>query len=265
MSSPAKQPCAPPLNLVPNGTAGSAFPPPLDESIIPIASTNPGYGDLVASLLDDAADPADGFDQAVADTSAAIDAWDAALAAQDADLDAILTLLAAADPSPADSSLADYSNSFDAGNALVAGAQGLSVPDIGQLNTLWVSAGTTVPTPPSGTGVQVPGQITVGDPPFTYLLKTTLVGVGGGGASHVQLTHPGSVITSATLQSAGPIYEKVPGGGISPVPSQDVVVAVSIDPVAAGLAQAAVLIYAGALIPFPRGVAINVQPKPAGG
>lgn len=147
MSSPATQPCAPPLNLVPNGTTGSAFPPPLDPSDIPSSDSNPGFGDLVNQALAGVADPSDGFDQVVTDTVGLIDELDSVLAAGDTDLDAVLSLLAAADTSNSDAALTDYTNSFADGQSIVSSAQALSVPDLLTLPISSLPAGGPGPAP----------------------------------------------------------------------------------------------------------------------
>lgn len=202
MSTTPKQPCAPPLNLVANGPAGSAFPTPPGDSDLPPVDTDPGFGDALAAILDDVGSDADGFDQVVSDTVGLIDGLDAVLAAQDADLDTILTLLSETDTSPTSTALGDYANSFGVGNELLASAQGLAVPDLGFLNTLWVGPGTQTVPPPTGPGVQQAGQISVGDPPFTWRWNRGLSSIGPGGVTSARLNTPSNIFTAVRLVNA---------------------------------------------------------------
>jgi hypothetical protein len=258
------QPCQPLLNPVPNGTSGSPFPAPLTSADIPTFDQNPGFGDLAAATLGDAASDADGFDAAVAAVSTSIDEWDVANAAQDATLDAILAQLEAADSSPVDASLTNYTDSFGEGNSIVAGAAALSVPTIGPLNTLWVFPGTSEPAPPAAPGQQVPGQITAGDPAFTWQLEFTAFNIGPGGISAAALAETTDVFTSIQLVSATPGAPQVPGGGTSAVPTYDVKVAIGINPHASGAFNDTVILtadYPAFGDRYPHRITLQVQPK----
>lgn len=161
-------PCQPLLNPVPNGGAGSPFPAPLTSGDVPIFD-QPTFGPDIRQLLGTAGDTGDGWDQAVAALESTIAQWDTEQAAQDAQLDAILTDLAnKTDSSSLDTSMGDYVGSFDAGNAILNTAQGIVLPAAPTVPTWITSVGAVTITPPSGPGVQVPGQVTVGDAPFVF-------------------------------------------------------------------------------------------------
>lgn len=264
MPSPATRPCQPLLNPVPNGSSGSPFPAPLTSADIPTFDQAPGFGDLAASTLGDAGSDADGFDAAVLALSSSVDQWDTAEAEQDTTLDQILTQLEAADSTSVDSSLTDYTNSFDAGNTIVAGAQGITVPGIGPLDTMWVFPYTEQPTPPSSPGAQVPGQITAGDPPFTWTVKNTIAPIGNGGTTAVKLLTPSDVFTAAQLGTVSPFYSITAPDGHTQWQAQDVTVEVSVNPHAAGN-FADTLIFTADYHPFnnvvPRRIAIQVLAK----
>lgn len=126
-------PCNPPLNFVPNGAAGSAFPAPLDPTDLPSVDPNPGFGDLASSYLD-ALDPAtDGSDQVESDAAAAVDTLDTIGTALDATLDTILVLLDQAQPGPVDDALGTFAGAQPTSQGFVDGVNGVDVPAIGQV------------------------------------------------------------------------------------------------------------------------------------
>ena len=246
----------------------TVFIDPLDPSafIAPPGGTSPGFTQDLQDILGNAGDPTDGFDELLAGLGQLVNLWDAASAAQDTELDAVLTELAAADHTSADNAMTDFSNSFAAGSAIVAGAQALGVPDMGTLETLWLSPNTTrvpVPTTPGG---QVPGHITKGDPPFTWDWKFTFFNVGNGGVRGVSLLQSTSEITGTRLVSKSALY-KVP----APVPptmwnAQDLVVGIDFNPDAVGVFSSFIVLdadYPQLGNKVPRGFTVNVEAKPA--
>jgi len=176
MSTTPAKPCAPPLNLVANGGPGSPFPAPLDETQLPTQDSNPGFGDLVTQILGDSGDATDGFDVAVQGAAALIDQADAALADADTTLDGILLQLAAVDTMAVDNSFTNYLNTFDAGDAIVGSAQGLTVTDPTTGAPAWLSAGPPQPAPVNGGG--------------------------GGGGSTPPTTGPGPTVSPKTFSRA---------------------------------------------------------------
>jgi hypothetical protein len=255
--SPGPNPCAPPLNLVPNGSSGIPLPLLSPDDYIPNPFPAPTYTDLVTQLLDDLATDADGFDGVVADASALVDQWDAAAAAQDTDLDTILTIMEATDTSGADNAGNAFESAFATGDQLVAGVQGVTLPDYGQLPTSWVQPGAQ-PVGPGGVGPSA-GTVTAGSPAFTSQFELGFpVSSLYGAPDHAQLLASSApVFTGASMVTA---VLNAEGNGY------DVTVAVNINPTTAGTFQGTVAIYGrSSALPVVNPIYITIQPAPAAG
>src|SRR5215471_7543801 len=84
--------CTPPLNFVPNGSSGSAFPPPLDESDVPLSNQQPSFTQVACETLAGECTQPDPI-SAIDELSAITDTVDALAGASDAQLAAILNEL----------------------------------------------------------------------------------------------------------------------------------------------------------------------------
>lgn len=247
----------------------SPIPPPwlvqpLDPADfdLPGSLPDPGFTQLVNDTLDDLGTSADGVDQAITDVFGLIDSFGQALDAQDAALDDVLAALAATDTTQASDSFTGYLETFSAGNTFLNAANALTVPAIGPLRQSWLSPGSVPVAPPSAPGVQVPGQITVGDPAFVFKVKRAIVIGQGGSVQSVDLLNANSVITGATLESTSAPYNAIPPGGVSAVPTVDAVIGVNVNPVQAGTFEALIRVNGPQPLPGGVNIAVDVQPRP---
>lgn len=230
---------------------------------LPGSLPDPGFTQLVNDTLDDLGTSADGVDQDITDVLGIIDAFGSALDEQDNALDAVLTALAATDTTPADNAFNDYTATFPAGDALVAGAQELAVPQLGPLEQAWFSPAVVPAAPPTGGGVQVPGQVTVGDPAFTFKVTRSIDVSQGGTVTGVRLVNPNAVITAAELISvSAPYFNPNPPGGHAPGNFIDVVIGIDIHPVQAGVFQVVILFDGLPTALAGVEIGVDVHPKP---
>lgn len=247
----------------------SPIPPPwlvqpLDPANfdLPGSLPDPGFTQLVNDTLGDLGTPADGVDQAITDVLGLVDQLGQALDASDNALDDALTALAAADTHPASDSFTGYLETFSAGNTLINGANALAVPVIGPLRQSWLSPGAVPVAPPVGSGVQVPGQITVGDAPFVFKVTRSIVIGQGGSVQSIDLLNANSVITAAHLLSTSAVYNKVPPNGVSPVPTVDAVIGIDVHPVQAGTFEVFIRVNGPQPLPAAVQIAVDVAAKP---
>lgn len=237
---------------------------PLDPADfdLPGSLPDPGFTQLVNDTLGDLGTSADGVDQDITDVLGIIDLFGQALDENDNALDAVLTALAAADTTPADNAFSNYTATFATGDSFVASADALAVPQLGPLEQDWFSPSSVPVAPPTGSGVQVPGQITVGDSAFVFKVTRSFDLFAGGTVQSVDLLNANAVITGATLISTSAVYTKIPPGGVSPAPFQDAVIGVNVNPVQAGAFEVFIRVNLTKGLPGGVQIAIDVHPKP---
>lgn len=226
------QPCAPNLNPVSNGGSGSPFPSPLDASDIPIMDSNPGFGDAVQQMIDDAAAADDGWDGAVAGLLQSITEWDTAETAADVELDAILTTqLPTLDTTNLDADITSFQNTLPTSQSLIDAVGKIPTPTTSPIDIGWYPRGQYQIVPPANYPAQVNGQFKQGGPAFKYQFTTTVALVGSGGISGATMPSPTENFTGARLVSVGSPY---------PAPSpviagqQDVDIVIEVDAVPSG-------------------------------
>lgn len=238
-SSPTK-PCSPPLKLVSNGSAGSPFPAPLDNSIIPPADSDPGFSDLANKYLGDSSTDASLWTDEITGALGTIDSLSSVDSTADADLDAILFLLDIALNTDIDTPTNQYSDAFAGENALPDAISALSPAPLPPLPTTWVPTGATSLNPPAGYPAQVPGQITEGDPPFTYQFTgnvTVSTGFVAGETATVSVERMDAAFSNfQVLSQVGAHYIPPPAGhGTNSYQQINVNMSVDINPATAGV------------------------------
>ena len=142
--------CTPPLNVVANGSAGSAFPAPLDANDVPLNNQQPSFTQIACETLADACQAADPI-SAIDDLPAIADAIDTLSSAADTQLAAILEELdSVVGTQDAEQSFSDF-----------AGAQPGATSLLGDFTSLPTPALAPIPmTYPDGRGA-----VTFGAPP----------------------------------------------------------------------------------------------------
>lgn len=228
------QPCAPNLNPVSNGGSGSPFPSPLDASDIPIMDSNPGFGDAVQQMIDDAAAADDGWDGAVAAVLQSITDWDTAETAADVELDAILTTqLPTLDTTNLDADITSFQNTLPTSQSLIDAVGKIPTPTTSPIDIGWYPRSKYNVTPPTPDYPQVNGQIMQGGPPFKYRFTTPVDLLGTGTIRGAYTPSPTADLTGARLVSVGSPYP-VNAPGHPGLQAVDVVIEVDVNPVQPG-------------------------------
>lgn len=180
-------PCHPPLNFVANGSSGSAFPPPLDPSDVPLNTQQPTFSQVACETLVSECDQPDPI-SAIDELPAIADTIDALAAASDSQLAAILDELdSVVGTNDQEQAFSDFAGAQPGAEQLVGGVAGVDVPAAGQIPMVLPNGAATITFggPPAQGGPAVAGSAQ-----YTLHLRVLAVGAGVHQVRALELTGP---------------------------------------------------------------------------